>query len=1268
MTDVDIEPHGANAHVDGDGVTDADGQHQAVARVAPLAASLLLCILRALCVYNESRAPRSADVRVGTSALHRDVAVPLAVNAVVDWLKKRGDDAKTWKIIFNTFLQRDYELYQMHFRQEFGIEDPDSTPFLPSPADPSLVQARKLIDDADYVLVSAGAGLSAAAGLDYNSEELMQKLHGPLQKIRPQLRTLYSTIGFSQWSTKVMWGYLLRHASIARFNWAEHRTAPTYQQVAAICDAVEKRHAPSERLESKAWFVVTSNADGMFEQEGFADERVFMKQGEYGRIQCRRPCRSDSVFDVRPFMERALKSFNPKTYEIEDPEGMPRCPNCGGDMFLLLRIDGSFLESALDEGKARYHHWLSRVMKDVRENGKKLAILEVGVGFNTPGVLRIPNERLATEPGVSLVRVNTDHPEVPFASNGVGVGVDANEALRISFGSACLFTLVASVYACNRIIPIFISTGWYGTNLIMLGLTVLQMAFLVYECFIQNTAKILVIAKFCRALQVAVSCMLYGRLACDMINRSRLYYQLLAPIVITTMVATAIDVVFVIVLEDEIDCHHVSWLISSMASFVLSSSFALAGRVVLDEIKNASRMQCNVVSTTFQVAVDIYVTYGVVGRKTCNSMFFEDGSGAFEQFGRFIVSLVSFLVPNWATLFVFFLLPRHQFSTALDVPDLAQEDSYELLLAAETEDNEHEQELVTMSSRHFTALTSREKAMHGRYLIRESFANGSYGQVCAGEDLPSRQQIAVKIIPKSLLLSVEEKQSVIREQLIHRSLDHPHIIKLIDVFEDDGAHYFILERAENGSLSALLTYAGMPEEQCRDVFAQLLSALDYLHRHSIVHHDIKPQNILLHHGKRAIKLCDFGASRAFNEKDAALPFAGVFGTPGYIAPELLMADKAYGPAIDMFSAGILLYEMVFGFMPFYPPSACTYQALEFPRDSKASLQSGKKADAEWRHSSGGSHGVPRVLVNTRSLTLKLQTIPMRNYPLFLNLLTTFVYIPISFAYIIPMIKYGSAITLDQRSVPKKTFAVMGALDSMAGILQVFAATYLGGSLIILLGQAAIPVSMVISSALLKTRYTIYQYVGAIVVTVGLVVVLGPGFLIALPLTIPAATIGDPPVSPDHIMQNLYDGLKCYMGQNSITEGAHKDDCERATVFVTAYLLFNVAYNLLIILILKFGSANILWLAMTIMVPLGNVAFTFPFMPEHQPLHTKDIVGLVFIMAGLFVYRFLEDMSKKWHKVDDLYEKGSSDNSTSDLKKALIHFEDGRGITDDDGRV
>ncbi|KAH9113386.1 hypothetical protein LEN26_011531 [Aphanomyces euteiches] len=328
---------------------------------------------------------------------------------------------------------------------------------------------------------------------------------------------------------------------------------------------------------------------------------------------------------------------------------------------------------------------------------------------------------------------------------------------------------------------------------------------------------------------------------------------------------------------------------------------------------------------------------------------------------------------------------------------------------------------------------------------------------------------------------------------------------------------------------------------------------------------------------------------------------------------------------------------------------------------------------------------------------KLQTIPMHNYPNFINLLSTFVYIPLSFAYIIPMIKYGKAITMDQQNIPKRKFAIMGALDSVAGILQVFAATYLGGSLLILLGQAAIPVSMAISKIILKTKYSLYQYVGALVVAIGIIVVLGPSmrsmdggdhntivwsavmiiscipmclssvykeialgeaeldavylngwiavfqFLLSIPLAVPAAMIGSPPVSPKDLPKNLYDGMRCYLGHNTILDGPHPDDCEKATLFVTIYLFFNVGYNLLIILMLKFGSANILWLAMTIMVPLGNVAFTFPFMPEHQPLKTTDVVGLVVIMTGLFVYRFLQDI------VRARQEK----NEPSDLKETLM---------------
>jgi CRT-like, chloroquine-resistance transporter-like len=87
----------------------------------------------------------------------------------------------------------------------------------------------------------------------------------------------------------------------------------------------------------------------------------------------------------------------------------------------------------------------------------------------------------------------------------------------------------------------------------------------------------------------------------------------------------------------------------------------------------------------------------------------------------------------------------------------------------------------------------------------------------------------------------------------------------------------------------------------------------------------------------------------------------------------------------------------------------------------------------------------------------------------LNLFTTFVYIPFSFAYIIPMARCGSAITPDQRRVPKRVFAIMGALDGFSGIMQIFAATYLTGPLVILLTQAAIPISMAISKRLLRAR-------------------------------------------------------------------------------------------------------------------------------------------------------------------------------------------------------
>jgi drug/metabolite transporter (DMT)-like permease len=127
---------------------------------------------------------------------------------------------------------------------------------------------------------------------------------------------------------------------------------------------------------------------------------------------------------------------------------------------------------------------------------------------------------------------------------------------------------------------------------------------------------------------------------------------------------------------------------------------------------------------------------------------------------------------------------------------------------------------------------------------------------------------------------------------------------------------------------------------------------------------------------------------------------------------------------------------------------------------------------------------------------KLQTYPMYNYPLFMNMLSVILYVPLCFAYIIPMIwKYpNTVITTEQIQIPKYKFAVMGAYDSLAGIIQVFAVNYItNAGLIVLVQQSAIPISMIVSKLTLNSSYTMSQYVGAGIVLLGIFVVLIPQF-------------------------------------------------------------------------------------------------------------------------------------------------------------------------------
>lgn len=123
------------------------------------------------------------------------------------------------------------------------------------------------------------------------------------------------------------------------------------------------------------------------------------------------------------------------------------------------------------------------------------------------------------------------------------------------------------------------------------------------------------------------------------------------------------------------------------------------------------------------------------------------------------------------------------------------------------------------------------------------------------------------------------------------------------------------------------------------------------------------------------------------------------------------------------------------------------------------------------------------------LFYKLATYPMYNYPLYMNLMSTFVYIPISFAYIWPMSIYAPhIITKEMCNIPLYKFGVMGTLDSLAGAMSTFAVTYItDASIIVLVQQSAIPISMVISSIFLGAQYTFSQILGAGIVILGILV-------------------------------------------------------------------------------------------------------------------------------------------------------------------------------------
>ena len=197
-------------------------------------------------------------------------------------------------------------------------------------------------------------------------------------------------------------------------------------------------------------------------------------------------------------------------------------------------------------------------------------------------------------------------------------------------------------------------------------------------------------------------------------------------------------------------------------------------------------------------------------------------------------------------------------------------------------------------------------------IIPIELGNGSFGRVYLVSHNMTKKKYALKVMNKHKLMQTYGTCQLIYNEIgIHSKLNHPNIIKLYNVSETDEEINILLECAENGSLYSLIQKEkGFSEHKAYKYFIQIVNAVYFLHQNNIIHRDIKPENILVGEND-LLKLCDFGCSKELTMNNRST----FCGTIEYMAPEIV-ANEKYDYSVDIWSLGILLYELLMGYSPF----------------------------------------------------------------------------------------------------------------------------------------------------------------------------------------------------------------------------------------------------------------------------------------------------------------------------------------------------------------
>lgn len=206
------------------------------------------------------------------------------------------------------------------------------------------------------------------------------------------------------------------------------------------------------------------------------------------------------------------------------------------------------------------------------------------------------------------------------------------------------------------------------------------------------------------------------------------------------------------------------------------------------------------------------------------------------------------------------------------------------------------------------------------------------------------------------------------------SVTHPNIVNTYDVFDSPSVLHLVLEMMKGGELFDVIADKGrLSEQQASQVMRDIITGVEYLHACDVVHCDIKPENILVktkEHWPLEVKLCDFGLSNFIdravaNSNGTDNTMQSQIGTPGYVAPEVVRRE-AYGPPVDLWSCGVVLYVMLSGRMPFYGKN--DVEILRRTADARYSFP-----DREWASISDGAKSLVKALLQadpTKRLTAR----------------------------------------------------------------------------------------------------------------------------------------------------------------------------------------------------------------------------------------------------------------------------------------------------------